>query len=262
MKNQIIITKLLIIAICLHLSVHDGIANNHDWPIDIRMIDYQQPLSCNLVPKSSETCSCQTKQITQNQFDIHQFEIPSHVLETLIAGIWPKFSPTPQMCLKQVQGQLDDEFPWMLFYPAMRNRTPGWVRIPGGIAYYFDTVIRIGDDKNYQVDNLCYPSAYTTRYSATFNLPENIHFHEAFIHYWITGSSQANQFYVNNVHVGDTCSTDNQYHVCGVGRDIPITLVIHTGENTFLLKLVKYPGDDYLPYDDIEIYKLQIQLLW
>ncbi len=219
--------------------------------------------SCTLVPKSPTTCSCPASQMSLKDPSVpavHHYKTAD--LEPAAIAI------CRSKAMAGTSGAVvanEDDFPWMLFLPLISNlnHCPGWARKEKTYTYYFDEVIRLGDDANYHPKDLCIPTAESVVYTSTFDLPERCNgYISAKIFYWITASSQENRFLINARRVGTTCGTGNSAKLCGVGDAIEIDKFLHPGENTIEIKLVKYPDDDYLPYDDIEIYKLQIQLVY
>lgn len=163
----------------------------------------------------------------------------------------------------------DKKFYWNLFYPAIlpeRNQCSEWNLDADANTwvYYFDDIIRLGDDidinETHIGEDFCISSAYSPTYTATFNIPEGCEYTEAKLQYWVTGVSQDNKILINDELVNTTCNTDNNSTICCTNGPITITDKLHVGINTLRIKTVLFPGDTSTPYDDIEIYRLHISL--
>lgn len=163
----------------------------------------------------------------------------------------------------------NNNFPWTLFYPLLvpkSNQCSGWNLDSDSKQwfYYFDDIIRIGDDidinETHLGEEFCISSAYSPTYTADFTIPEGCEYTEAKLQYWVTGVSQDNEILINGKLVDTTCNTDNSSTRCCTNGPITITDKLHVGINTLHIKTILFPGDDTTPYDDIEIYRLHIYL--
>lgn len=161
-------------------------------------------------------------------------------------------------------------FPWNMFMPAIAlthgKECTGWITDEDKWIYSFGNTIRIGDDldfnENHPGQTFCSSSAYSHTYSAEFTLPSECEYSTATMQYYATGVYGDNRIYINGKLVDTTCKTGNIAGLgyCCTNGEIDIKDALRAGTNTLYIETVLFPGDDYTPYDDIELYRLHITL--
>ena len=138
----------------------------------------------------------------------------------------------------------------------------GWSLEGSDYVYRFQSIIRIGDDIDYNEHELDYfkiNSAVSESFSATFTVP-NFEFSQAVIYGQVAGSSQPDKLFLNGTLVGILPKGNNSAQTI---KDFAFdaTPYLEYGENNILITLEEWPGDTVSPLDDIEIYDLRLVLV-
>lgn len=123
-------------------------------------------------------------------------------------------------------------------------------------------LVRIGDDPDYNghhSDHFQVNTPSGISWTDSFSITNASNVKAAKFKYTVAGSMMGNIVYINGNEAGRLCNPGNTaYTVESCSLDI--SRFITTGSNSIKIQCIKLESDPTTPYDDIELYKLYIEL--